>query len=70
MIFSCSSVYLKGLLSKVVNEGQICGRTRKNHPDRYKIVSNFLDNQYFFDRKKVLKSLGFALSGSAVSELF
>ena len=56
VFFSCSSVYLTSLLSKVVNEGQICGRTRKNHLDPYKIASIFLQNQYFLDRKKVLKT--------------
>ena len=54
----------------VVNEGQICGQTRKNHLDPYKNTSNFLENQYFFDRKKVLESSGSALSGSALSDLF
>ena len=58
------------LLSKVVNEGPICGRARKKHPDPYKNVSNFLENQYFFNRKKVLETSGFALSVRAVSGLF
>ena len=34
------------------NYGQPC----KNRPDRYKNTSNFLQNQYFLDRKKVLET--------------